>query len=128
MRGQKQLFSHKIIHYQSGEAEKTFQSEPWKQAESSPPWENEDGSTDNEMKKVYKQHRHLILKERKTEGRIKIQYNFPIGDDISVDQMTSHLEEIYDDNEVCFKINVSIGLILKHVELAPTVGRLVVLG
>ena len=119
----KDLWSHKTVHYQSEEAEKTFQPEPWGQTGSFPPWieeeEEEGGSsvTNEELKNVYKQHRHLILKQRKTEGSLITLYNFPVSDALSVDQMMDQLEDIYEDNDLCFKINASIGLILRHVEL-----------
>ena len=65
---------------------------------------------------TYEQHKHLILEQRKTTGRIKTSYNFPVPDQLWVDQMMSHLNEIYQDNNFAFKVNISLRLILQHLE------------
>lgn len=110
----KELYAHKTKHYQTEEVEKAFQPEPWKQTGSSPPWE-QDGVINEDLKTIYRQHRHLILKQRKSEGRVSTSYNFPVDDSISVDDMISHIEEIYQESDVCFKINVSLGIILQEI-------------
>ena len=96
----------------------TLQSNPWSDNNDlSPPWEDNDEQEHlADIKRTYEQHKHLILKQRKTKGKVKTSYNFPVPDHISVDDMMSHLDEIYEDNQNCFKINISIGLLLQHLD------------
>ena len=110
----KELYAHKTVHHQSEEAEQTFQTEPWKENGSNPPWEH-DGDINDDLKYIYKQHRHLILKRRKTEGKVKNSYNFPVDDSISVEEMMEHIEQIYSESDFCFKINISLGIILQEI-------------
>ena len=56
------------------------------------------------------------MKQRKTVGKIKTSYNFPIPDEISVDSMMSHVEDIYEDSQFAFKLNISLGIILQQTE------------
>ena len=57
----KELYNHRMIaHKQTGSGK--LQSDPW--TGEIAPWVNEDGSENESMKRVYDQHRHLILRER----------------------------------------------------------------
>ena len=112
----KQLYRHRVInHSQTDEVMQTLQTDPWTENNTVPPWDSEDEESQN-LKKTYEQHKHLILKQRKTLGKIKTSYNFPVSDQLSVDQMMSHLETIYEDNDYAFKLNISLGIILQHLD------------
>ena len=114
----KQRYHHRVEkHDKMDKVMQTLQTDPWTDIDSLPPWETDDINDDTlNLKMTYKQHKHLILKQQKTTGRIKTSYNFPVPDQLSVDQMMSHLNEIYEDNNFAFKVNISLGLILQHLE------------
>ena len=42
-------------------------------------------------------------------------YNFPVDDSISVEEMMEHIEQIYSESDFCFKINISLGIILQEI-------------
>ena len=68
----KELYNHRMImHKQTGSG--ILQSDPW--TEEIAPWVNEDGSENGSMKRVYDQHRHLILRERAQEGDVSSTTN-----------------------------------------------------
>ena len=114
----KELYLYRLEkHDKSDETRRTLQSGPWIENNTTPPWDTDDDDEDTfSLKTTYEQHKHLILKQRKTTGTIKTSYNFPVPNQLSVDQMMSHLDEIYEDNRFCFKVNISIGLLLQHLE------------
>ena len=86
-----------IEHHQSADKASTFQIEPWTGVENAP-WRNEDGTENQELKFVYNQHRHLILKQRRTALTNVIRYNFPITNNISVENLKEQIEHIYDNS------------------------------
>ena len=102
-------------HHQAEDRVASFQSVPWR-GEENAPWSNQDGLVDEKMKNIYNQHRHLILKQRRTELTNTIRYNFPVTNDISVEDFVEQIEHIYSENVNAFKINLSFGLILANVE------------
>ena len=100
-----------ITHKQTGSGK--LQSDPWT-AEIAP-WVNEDGSENESMKRVYDQHRHLILRERAREGDVSSTYNFPIANNLSLNSLMEQVEYIYERSQHTFKINISFGLILQNI-------------
>ena len=114
----KELYIHRLEkHQQSDDVLQSLQTDPWTNTKTPPPWtDDDDADNSKDIKRTYEQHKHLILKQKKTIGNVKTSYNFPVPDFISVEDMMSHLEDIYENNLNCFKINISIGIFLRHLE------------
>ena len=111
----KDLYSHRMLkHKLSGMTD--LQSDPWVNDEETPPWVNEDGSENERLRRAYEHHRHLILRERVREGEVRTTYNFPVTDLININQLIQQIEYIFERSQNAFKVNVSFGLILQHVE------------
>lgn len=111
-----ELYAHRqIAHEQSGGNAASFQREPWTD-EFLPPWVQEDGSIDEQLKRTYDLHRHLILRRRHTDGPVRSIFNFPIANNVSLDQLMEQVESIYQESQFAFKINLSFGIILQHIE------------
>ncbi|KAL4233467.1 hypothetical protein ACF0H5_008148 [Mactra antiquata] len=104
-----------LIHHQSEEKRKSFQNNPWNESDQLP-WVKEDGTEDEHLKITYEQHRHLILKQKRVELTNEIRYNFPITNNLSVDNLVQQMEEIYNDFDQAFKVNMSFGIILINIE------------
>ena len=109
-----ELYSHRALNHSQADSS-SFQNQPWGDGEIAP-WENEDGTIDTQFRLTYDQHRHLILKRKVTEYSAVSRFNFPITNDISMDDFGEQIEEIYNGNSNAFKINLSFGVILRHVE------------
>ena len=108
----KELYNHRMItHKQTGSGK--LQSDPW--TEEIAPWVNEDGSENESIKRVYDQHRHLILRERAREGDVSSTYNFPIANNLSLNSLMEQVEYIYERSQHAFKLNISFGLILQNI-------------
>ncbi|KAL4233465.1 hypothetical protein ACF0H5_008146 [Mactra antiquata] len=111
-----ELYHHRsLIHHQSEEKRKSFQNNPWNESDQLP-WVKEDGTEDEHLKITYEQHRHLILKQKRVELTNEIRYNFPITNNLSVDNLVQQMEEIYNDFDQAFKVNMSFGIILINIE------------
>ena len=104
------LFKHQIVHRDL----ETLQAEPWSDR---PMWEDERGTIDNALKETYDHHRHLILRSNKKikQTEVKSVYNFPLNEYFSLNNFIEHIERIYNDTNFAFKINLSLGLILRHI-------------
>ena len=75
-----------------------------------------DADYNADLKRIYEQYKHLILKQKKTKGKVKTSYNFPLPNDISVEDTMFLSENIYEDNQNCFKVNISIRILLRHLD------------
>lgn len=110
----KELYAHRAEkHSQRDEILSTFQPTPFNTQ--TPLWQNEDGTIDQELQSAYRQHKQLILKQKKTILTTASRYNFPTTNEITLSQLKEHIEEIYEDNSFSFKINLSFGIILRHI-------------
>ncbi|KAL4236849.1 hypothetical protein ACF0H5_005235 [Mactra antiquata] len=108
-----ELYNHRVLeHNQSDANSKKFQNTPWNSSEI-PPWMKEDGTINSELKLTYEQHRHLILKQKETELTNEIRFNFPTTNNITLQDLVHHLEEIYTKLDFTFKVNISFGIILE---------------
>ncbi|KAL4224660.1 hypothetical protein ACF0H5_015357 [Mactra antiquata] len=98
-----ELYNHRVLeHNQSDVNSKKFQNTPWNSSEI-PPWMKEDGTINSELKLTYEQHRHLILKQKETELTNEIRFNFPTTNNITLQDLVHHLEEIYTKLDFTFK-------------------------
>lgn len=112
-----ELYAHRAaVHHQSQDKTTSFQPVPNHPETEQPPWMNEDSTENEELKEIYYQHRHLILKRKRTDLTNTIQYNFPVRNDISLPDIMQQMDEIYNDNQNAFKINLSFGVILVNIE------------
>ena len=109
-----ELYSHRTLHHFQADSS-SFQDQSWGDGEK-PPWENEDVMVDTQMRLTYNQHRHLILKRKVTEFSPVSRYNFPVTNDISMDDFNEQVEDIYNGNSNAFKLNLCFGIMLRHVE------------
>ncbi|KAL4217282.1 hypothetical protein ACF0H5_023733 [Mactra antiquata] len=71
------LYNHRTQHHTDHHS---IQANPWDSNGDNAPWVNEDGSENENMRRVNNQHRHLILRERVREGEVKDTFSFPIPD------------------------------------------------
>ena len=113
----KDLYAHRIEkHVKTNQVNNSLQNDPWTENNLVPPWDVDQTDDNQNLRKTYDQHKHLILKQRKTVGKIKTSYNFPVPDEVSINQMMTHVEQIFRDSHFCFKLNISLGIILQHIE------------
>ncbi|KAL5019000.1 hypothetical protein ScPMuIL_004722, partial [Solemya velum] len=91
-------------HIQRGEG---LQSTPFGRDET---WQH-----DKKLKAVYEANAPLIL-ENHREGPIESIYNVPVANDISLERLMSELENVYHRRRQAFRINVSLGVILRNAE------------
>ena len=72
----------------------SLQSVPWNDE---PIWKDKEGNIDYSLKKTYEQHKHLILRPFISyQGEIKTVYNFPLSDDLTLEDLKRHIESIYE--------------------------------
>ncbi|KAJ8298574.1 hypothetical protein KUTeg_022634 [Tegillarca granosa] len=90
-----------------------YQHVPW--GDNPAPWVRDDGTIDEMFREVYTANEPLILMEHET-GPVQSTYNFPIANDLSVDQLVNFVDEIYEDQQHAFKLNFSFGVILQNRE------------
>ena len=81
----------------------------------SPPWKNSQGETiDPAFEAAYTNNLTHIMALH-TEGEIVKSYNFPTENlQGGVDEIMSHIENIYDDQSKSFKLNINLGFILRN--------------
>ncbi len=106
------LHAHNMAeHFQGGAG--NLQPEPW--GANSPPWEKENGTVDNGLKKCYQTNRALILEPHNQTEVLSI-FNAPVPVDITVEDIAAALNELYNRQTHAFKINMTFGMILRHIE------------
>ena len=112
----KELYEHRMLTHQIGLGAEV-QQDLYARYDGNPPWMNENGEViDDELKRTYGNHRPVILQPHDEAGNIKKVYNFPIDNNLTLNEMDHQLEYIYDRLNNAFKINFSFGVILKNIE------------
>ena len=106
-----ELYYH---HKQKHEDTNDTHNPPW-ETEEEAPWVDKDGKVDTELKAVYEKYKHLILRKVYSTGMVNSNYNFPIDNYVTVDQLMQFAENVYDQQQTTFKINLSFGYILQNV-------------
>ncbi|KAJ8311825.1 hypothetical protein KUTeg_010638 [Tegillarca granosa] len=105
------LYLHRMReHYQHGGALHTV---PW--GDNPAPWEREDDTIDERLQEVYQANEPLILQNHDI-GPVESTYNFPVGNDLNVDQLMRYVDEIYREQQYAFRLNLSFGVILQNRE------------
>ena len=99
------LYIHrKSIH---GGDVSTLQDIPYENS----PWVD---SSDKDLESVYNLHKDIILQPHK-KNDIVSSYNFPVRENVDIPEMMEQINLIYNDFDHSFKVNISMGLILKDV-------------
>ncbi len=81
-----------------------------------PPWVNLDGTVDIQLKKEYDLNRNHIYRNHRIRN-YKSVYNFPTNDlQGGLGELMEQLEQIYSKQDTVFKVNISLGLILRRVD------------
>ena len=109
-----QLYRHQHLEHQSGQGGE-LQQPPWTSQDSRAPWEDEQGNVDEGLQETYQMHENNILAPHSI-GEVTSEYNFPVDNDLTLDQLTEQLDYIYNQQETSFRINLSVGLILQNSE------------
>ena len=115
-----ELYYHQRLQHDQiggGSGEKlNFQFPIWEVENRSPPWENDDGEIVNkELKSVYDLHKSLIL-QKNEKGKLVKVYSFSIDNAIRTNDFYDHLDQIYQEQDNSFRINLSFGCILVNIE------------
>lgn len=80
----------------------------------SPSWTDETGAVvDQAMEREYNMHRAVILAPH-SEGQVQSTFNYPLPNQVDMDELMEHLQEIYQQH--AFRLNFSFGFILQHTE------------
>ena len=80
-----------------------------------PPWEDDEGNVvDQELERVYNDNAvHINAPHRR--GEVVQNYNFPTENlQGGVDEIMSHIEDIYQEQTNSFRLNMSFGFILRN--------------
>ena len=98
------------LHQAGGEE---IQEPPWVRENKLPPWENNEESQEfnQELKQTYELHENLILQSNRNSEADAV-YNYPVDNSVSIEEVMGQAEDIFDDQNNSFKINLSLGLIL----------------
>ncbi|XP_046574103.1 uncharacterized protein LOC124282180 isoform X1 [Haliotis rubra] len=99
-----------------------LQPEPWPEGDARRPWTDQvDGASvvNETLKDVYITHRDIILRPHKYGGdNIVHTFNFPLTEPVNTDaiEFRNQLDYIFQHEENSFKVNLSFGMILRHIE------------
>jgi hypothetical protein len=107
----KELYNHKMQQHGQGDVNLEF---PF---EEQPPWENDNGELVNEkLKNIYFTNAEHILKNNETKSTVNL-YNFPTNNlKQGSQELETHLRKVYENEKSAFKVNLSLGFILKNKE------------
>ncbi|KAJ8312116.1 hypothetical protein KUTeg_009489 [Tegillarca granosa] len=107
----RELYVHRMrTHFQVGQG---IQPRPWGNRPA--PWEFDGGEVDENFRDVYQTNEPLIL-EQHQRGPIESRYNFPVQNDVSVDEMMHFVSDIYEEQQYAFRLNLVFGVILQNRE------------
>ena len=106
------LYVHGMrAHYQVGGA---LQRRPWGQNNLAP-WQHEDGTSDGALRDVYEANAPIIL-ETGRQGPIQSIFNFPLTNQVSINQLMDFAENIFQQQHHAFRLNLVFGVILRNRE------------
>ena len=84
---------------------------PWN--EDNAPWVRE--GRDDALREVYEANEGHILRIH-DRGPVRSLYNFPLDNDVNVNQLMDFATEIFNREQRAFRLNMSFGMILQHRE------------
>ena len=108
----KDLYAHKMNKHQKYDKE-SLQKTPWSR-EKDAPWSILPKNENEKMKKIYNQHRSIILAPNQISDIVSI-YNMPCENNVNSDMIMNVVRDIYEQGQRTFKISFSAGLILQHI-------------
>ena len=111
----KLLYEHRAFNHQKGYGD-SLQQDPWEKDKSDAPWMENGEVGDSKLKKVYDMHRPIILQPHDESGAVQHVYNFPIKNNVNINNIREQIEEIYQRTNHAFKINLSFGTILINID------------
>ena len=113
------MIEHRAVHRVRPEGSDGF---PWERdPNEDPPWIRRDEAgnvmVEEGMKKVFDDHRLVMIDGHDTNGRVQGFYNHALnGFNGDIATLKSHLLEIFKAENRAFKISLAFGLVLKNVE------------
>ena len=106
---------HKLHVHQSTQHGGDLQNRPWRHLDE-PPWG--DPVRDVSLRQIYEGNQNVILADAKIGKGRKVIYNLPTNNlRDGVDEIWWKLDEIFTDQNSAFKINLSLGLTLRNMEI-----------
>ena len=108
---------HELHLHQNTQHGGALQNRPWRQEAhlDEPPWG--DPVRDEPLRQIYEGNQNAILADAKIDKGQKVIYNLPTNNlRDGVDEIWWKLDEIFTDQNGAFKINLSLGLILRNME------------
>ena len=108
---------HELHLHQNTQHGGALQNRPWRQEAhlDEPPWG--DPVRDEPLRQIYEGNQNVILADGKIDKGRKVVYNLPTNNlRDGVDEIWWKLDEIFTDQNGAFKINLSLGLILRNME------------
>ena len=108
---------HELHVHQNMQHGGALQNRPWRQEAhlDEPPWG--DPVRDDPLRQIYEGNQNVILADGKIDRGRKVVYNLPTNNlRDGVDEIWWKLDEIFTDQNGAFKINLSLGLILRNME------------
>ena len=110
----KEQYEHLHLNCLAANIHNDLQAEPF----SRPPWLTEAGEIIPKFQRIYNVNRKIILSCHSRLDKIDSLFNFPV-DHLPTNKIISeHVNSIFELKQHSFKINLSFGYILKHVESA----------
>ena len=73
------------------------------------------GRMDPSLRKLYRDNNHIIHRGHR-RGKLSEEFNYEIDNDITYDTFDEHLDDIYKKQTKSFKLNMSVGYVLRHTE------------
>ena len=108
---------HELHMHQNTQHAGALQNRPWHQEAhlDKPPWG--DPVRDDPLRQIYEGNQNVMLADAKIDKGRKVIYNLPTNNlTDGVDEIWWKLDEIFTDQNGAFKINLSLGLILRNME------------
>ena len=108
---------HELHVHQNMQHGGALPNRPWRQEAhlDEPPWG--DPVRDEPLRQIYEGNQNVILADAKIDKGRKVIYNLPTNNlRDGVDEILWKLDEIFMDQNGAFKLNLSLGLILRNME------------
>ncbi len=86
---------------------------PWGE-EQNAPWMENGKLVDKELKKIYSKYSHLILRRSYALNNSQGNWNWPIENGFTLEQLMGFVDELYKEQKQTFKLNLAFGFILKE--------------
>ena len=111
----RELYYHRVFTHRNEQVggEMVLQDYPWEGPENAP-WGFGDHKNEG-LEKEYEAHKTAILQQDRVGG-IQSRYNLPVNQHFEIDQLEDKLRQIFRNQPVSFKVNITFGSILQNKE------------